>query len=576
MMKPSLMPSLPQNDPVPPARSASLDAKRSDYRWDHDYLPPLALSHVRGGTNASSLKALVGWTHLLPRGTAPGEHYLEGRASSLAVLALNDKEAELFSRRDTYSSLSDYDKLFQVLVRPRVIETWQEDAEFAWQRLAGPSPCVIRRITEVPGGFAITDERLAGLLREGQTLAGKAKAGELYLCDYSILEDVPSASDAAGTRHTMPALALFHVEGGALRPLAIQLGLDPDPRRVYTPKDGKAWLVAKVCVQSADVNYHEMGPHLVRTHFLEETFCVATERQLAQNHPISVLLTPHFNTLIFNNFEGRELLINPGGKVDQSLGGGVAGSKTIIARDVSGYPKRGVPGWTFESWDLPADIAARDVGDLPDYAYRDDGLLIWNAIHAFVTDYLALYYTSDEDVVQDWEVQRWVAELAAPDGGRVPKMPGAIAKVKELATILTRIIFTCGPQHASVNFAQYEYIAFAPNMPLALYAPVPADMRSLSEAQLDELLLRILPPPAKTTFQLDTIVELTSFRYLRLGRYPDGTFRDPATVRVIASFQKALDAAEDEIKRRNADRRRRGIASYTYFIPSLLPVSTSI
>ena len=60
-----------------------------------------------------------------------------------------------------------------------------------------------------------------------------------------------------------------------------------------------------------------------------------------------------------------------------------------------------------------------DTSRLPDYPYRDDALLIWGAISQWVEDYVNHYYSSDAAVQGDTELQNWVAELVAHDGGRL-------------------------------------------------------------------------------------------------------------------------------------------------------------
>ena len=45
---------------------------------------------------------------------------------------------------------------------------------------------------------------------------------------------------------------------------------------------------------------------------------------------------------------------------------------------------------------LPQDIVARGVGAdsaLGDYPYRDDGLLVWNAIESWAKAYVRTYYS---------------------------------------------------------------------------------------------------------------------------------------------------------------------------------------
>eukprot|EP00976_Prorocentrum_cordatum_P057096 1151514-Prorocentrum_minimum.AAC.1 len=46
----------------------------------------------------------------------------------------------------------------------------------------------------------------------------------------------------------------------------------------------------------------------------------------------------------------------------------------------------------------------------PDFPWREDGLLIWAALVDYVKDYVGLYYSSDEDVAEDKELQDWYRE----------------------------------------------------------------------------------------------------------------------------------------------------------------------
>lgn len=55
------------------------------------------------------------------------------------------------------------------------------------------------------------------------------------------------------------------------------------------------------------------------------------------------------------------------------------------------------------------------------------------------------------------------------NGGRVKGMPEKIRSKSMLVEILTSIIFVCGPGHGAINFSQYDYMSFIPNMPLSIY-----------------------------------------------------------------------------------------------------------
>ena len=79
---------------------------------------------------------------------------------------------------------------------------------------------------------------------------------------------------------------------------------------------------------------------------------------------------------------------------------------------------------------------------------------------------------------------------------------------EELSDLITQLIFTCGPQHAAVNFPQYYYLAFTPNMPFAAYTAAPTDMSPGDENTLMDL----LPPRNRASAQLLIISALTAFR----------------------------------------------------------------
>ena len=61
--------------------------------------------------------------------------------------------------------------------------------------------------------------------------------------------------------------------------------------------------------------------------------------------------------------------------------------------------------------DFPNNIRERDVGDIPNYHFRDDGLDIWFAIRSYVDEVVNIFYDTNEDVRQDYELQEWEMEI---------------------------------------------------------------------------------------------------------------------------------------------------------------------
>jgi arachidonate 15-lipoxygenase len=247
----------------------------------------------------------------------------------------------------------------------------------------------------------------------------------------------------------------------------------------------------------------------------------------------------------------------------------------VVRRRYTGDEARGVTPWTFDEWSLPLDIEQRGVGAIPNYPYRDDGLLIWQAIEAFVKDYLELYYRSDLDVVNDSELQAWAADLTHPEGGRLKGFPASFSRRDALRDTLTRILWASGPMHSAVNFAQYSYMAYTPNMPLALYSQVPGNLRQLSQTEQAALVLKLLPPAQQAFNQLSTIVVLTSFHFDKLGVYEPGDVADPAALPLVKALEGRLQAVGQQIAQRNTATAGR-VLPYEHLHPDNIMNSTSI
>lgn len=548
---------LPQNDKQSERRQLWLADNRASYQYNHDYLPPIPLVDE------------------LPKQEESTYRYTLERKLATAPIRANLAAAKVRTIFDPFDEIDDFDDLYPLLPQPTSLNTWRTDGSFAEQRISGTNPMKIRRLThssEVP--FPM----LGILPGTQQTAEAAIQSGRLYLADYSDLSFVQGGKYLNRQKYLPAPVALFYwstdhmgaslkqLTGysgqGELLPIAIQI---KSGGPIYTPYNVGPidWLIAKLCVQVADANQHEMSSHLCLTHLVMEAFGIATARHLAENHPLGVLLRPHFRFMMDQNNLGMRVLINKGGLVDKLLAGTIEESWTII--------KHAYEGWSFKEFAFPTELKNRHMDDsdlLPHYPYRDDGMLLWNAVHRYVRDYLSLYYQTDTDVQQDKELRAWADELSSPSLGRVKDMPQVIETKAELVDIVANIIFTCGPQHAAVNFSQYDYLGFVPNMPAAAYCPVPGQNDPKTEA----LLLNFLPPAEQARGQLELVYALTAYQYDRLGFYEEGMFTDPAALQVIETFQQNLAQIEKRINLRN----ERRLAPYKFMKPSEILNSLSI
>lgn len=404
---------------------------------------------------------------------------------------------------------------------------------------------------------------------------------------------VPSGPD----KHMYAPIALFAwlpanaERPGRLVPIAIQCNQDVDD--VFTPQPDVdptapeaeqeaatsqlvAWKLARTCVQVADGTWHEMIAHLGYTHMLLEVTIVSARRSLYENHPVRVLLEPHFQYTLPLNDTAVHNLIAPGGQVDQMLGGSLADSLSVLKSGLQEFePRVASPR---------REMLLRGVLDwrgLPEFPYRDDVLPVWDAIHEFVESYLRLYYGHDGDVCGDKEVQAWVAEMSADNGGRLHGL-GDIDTFEELVELVSFIIFTASAQHGAVNFPQFPLMGYAPNLPGAGYAAPPnrhkadgtvhPELNPEGVRYADADWFDMLPPLRAAMMQFNVLYELAAVRINKLGQYPRFHFLDRRVGPLLSRFQKQLK----DIEKATVDRDRTRLITYPYLRPSNIPASIHI
>ena len=475
----------------------------------------------------------------------------------------------------TVRSLEAYRALFATLPVPGIGYMFQDDSAFARLRVQGPNCMLIAAVgNALPANFPLSAAQYAAVVN-GDTLAAALADGRLFLLDYKPLEILDPGTYGSLAKYAWQPMALFAVPpgGSSLVPVAIQCGQDPADYPIFTPSPAAdklwGWEMAKLVVQVADGNYHELFTHLARTHLVIEAFAVATHRHLAEAHPIWALLLPHFEGTLFINEAAATSLIAANGPIDHIFAGTIASSQ-LAAVDAR-------LAFDFYGKMPHADFAARGVGvdsALADYPYRDDALLVWDAIHEWARQYVDLYYAHDADVAADTELGAWAACLA---GEAKIKGFGPVTTRGQLADVCAMVMFTASAQHAAVNFPQKDIMAFAPAVTGAGWQAAPNGQRGHDKTGW----LAMMPPMALALEQLNVLELLGSVHYRPLGDYRSNAFPYPAWFQdprvttaegPLAWFQAALKGVEAEIAQRNAER----MQPYPYLQPSLIPTSINI
>jgi len=539
------IPTLPQNAPDATARADQLAKARDAYAYDFSY-------------------ADLCFVKKLPLREMFPPSYLAQGAEVTIKLQANRAAAKIESwlTKDV-RPVDAWAKMFPLLPAPLAMPHWREDWCFAWQRLAGPTPNRIQRAEMLPDAIAISDAELGRALGTAASIADALASHRLYLADYALFDAAATGVTDGHAKFLWAPIVLFCVDRsvpGALRPIAIQTGGHAGTRAtLYFPWD-RDWVLARTAANVADENLQGVLVHLGWCHMVIERFILAAHRQLSEDHPLFVLLAPHFETTLAVNQVAKDSVVSPGGVQDRLLAPLIETQTTILNRSVGTLD--------LASLDPTIDYARRGVaGDaLPSYPFRDDALPIWASMRHFVESYVRLYYASDADVAADTELAAFVREVGAADGGRLPVMVAGVATrtIGDVVDLISRVLFRATAYHATINNSNYDWAAFVPSMPTAGYGALP-DRATASESDLPSML-----PPSEIAWETITATfQVANLHINWLGKYDPGHFVDPRVAPLVSDWQAELAAIEDATNARNASRP----LPYTFLLPSRITAS---
>ncbi|KAG5514887.1 hypothetical protein RHGRI_036064 [Rhododendron griersonianum] len=424
---------------------------------------------------------------------------------------------------------------------------WKDDDEFGRQMLAGINPAVIQCLG------AINQWRIFILDHHDYLMPFLSRINTKGVCAYA------------------SRTLLFLRKDSTLKPLAIELSLPiPSARnerqRVFLPSthgsEAAVWQLAKAHVVSNDACHHQLISHWLKAHAVVEPFIIATRRQLSTMHPIHRLLDPHFKDTMHINAIARSIIVNGGGILEKTLSTG-----EISMELTSAFYK----DWRFDEQGLPADLVKRCMAQpdpnnpggvqliFEDYPYGADGLDIWVAIKAWVTNFCSIFYTDDNSLRSDDEIQAWWSEIRNVGHGDKHNETWwyPMKTLNDLIEALTTLIWTASALHASVNFGQYGYAGYPPNRPTLCRKFIPKE-GTLEFAEFlrdpDKYYLSMLPERFELALSV-AVVEVLSRHTsdeVYLGQRLSEEWTDNEQIQqIFQQFQKNLQEVEKRILERN-------------------------
>eukprot|EP00117_Sycon_ciliatum_P027135 scpid47953/ scgid22111/ Arachidonate 5-lipoxygenase len=485
-------------------------------------------------------------------------------------------------------------------------QRWNDDEVFAQARLMATNPLQIQRVTLGDSGVGMSLDRLKPLMSKtfqwnrhfkrtvGVSFRKAIHQHRLYVLDFPLLAQItadPNATSAFRGQKMLAPIAFFVAtdnQSSPFRAVAIQLGRNSSAP-VYTPASGYFWwTIAKMYVNSADGLVSQIAHHLVNAHLVSEAFAAATCRELPLSHPVHSLLSPHFQGLIGINTQGFKLLTSPTGAVTKIAGFGYEGMGELINLTYK--------HWTWNHTDFKHDLMKRGVlghecaskvskhcQKLLYYPYRDDGMLMYETMESYVTDYVNNYYCTDKDVITDGAIQAWAKYIAAvhKDKG----FPARIGSKALLSDVLLRIIWVNTVHHAILNFPVKEFGSYVPAISYTLRKS-PSDWANEAEAirhaspQNNSILLEIFPEITVAVTQTATASQLASLRLHGLFEHT-ASFGDDSAVQLTNQYREKLvgeapSSVQSRMAKRNEDRKRLGVLAYRYMQPKYMPNSIVI
>ncbi|KAJ4289623.1 hypothetical protein N0V90_010952 [Kalmusia sp. IMI 367209] len=455
---------------------------------------------------------------------------------------------------------------------PGALTNYSQDLFFSMERLAN-SAFSVRRLPKASKLPFQVDKSIISKFAHS-TLEKLLKDGRLFYADHSAQATWPKTTN----KYSAACDAYFFIDkaSGQFLPLAIRTNVGAN--LIYTPVDAPAdWMLAKILFNINDFFFAQTW-HLAATHETVQIAWMAAIRTISVDHPVHALLDRLTYQLFSIQPLANAFLFNEGQAFDSLFP--ITGSG---ARDFTAALYFNGSG-AFQANYLEANLRNRGLIDshgpeLRDFPYYEDASVIHKELRKFVATFVKSFYSSDNIVRGDRELQAWAAE--ANGDAKAIDFPTKFKTRDALIDALTHIAHLVSTVHHSVNTNNLLSIsATLPFHPASLYKPVPTTKgntsvveylpplaASLGQLQVDSLFAR--PLLANTNRSLAYMFDSPTF----LG----GTNKQ--TQIAAETFKKAMQKFSKQVQGRTFD--EDGLSQGTPFVwqaldPLVAPFSLTI
>ena len=280
--------------------------------------------------------------------------------------------------------------------------------------------------------------------------------------------------------------------GDNIRPELIDLGTGI----LATPQDASRWRwrYAKLVIQCAEFNDHELRAHLAEKHLVTEVFIVETMKMWrGTNNIVYRLLVPHFSRTLAVNQAAKDLLI-------AWLGTHLS---ALSSESLMQFVEDSIGKYDCDDLDVERELKGRgfDLDHLPpSYFYAQDSLRLWRILLEFITNEIMR-----EAFTINWpQIQAWANAIKQ----RLPSFCASeLVDVKSLARTVTGVIFNASVSHSAFNDGQYFFFGFTLSAPGRFCRGVPqaAEVRNWRDSDWKKCYFDSLPRTNEMLFQRDLV-----------------------------------------------------------------------